>query len=125
VIPYQASVAIITLSYTAGKPPEFTIILAFLTGLITLGMGVLQLGFIVNFISTPVMSGFTSAVAITIISTQVKSLLGLHFKANGILEVIDGLVSDVHQTKLHDTVLSVICITSLIFLQVGHIPFLR
>ncbi len=52
-------------------------LLAVLTGLMQLAMGVLRLGALVNFLSIPVISGFTSAAAVTIAATQVKDFLGL------------------------------------------------
>lgn len=51
--------------------------LAFLVGLFLLAMGTLKLGSIVNFISHPVLSGFTSAAAIVIAASQLKYLLGI------------------------------------------------
>lgn len=36
--------ALLTLQYTADKPPEFAIILAFLSGCVELAMGILKLG---------------------------------------------------------------------------------
>lgn len=40
-------------------------------------MGVLRMGFIVNFLSHPVLSGFTSAAAIIIGVSQIKNLIGI------------------------------------------------
>ena len=42
------------------------ILLAFLSGAILLGMGLARLGFLVNFLSHPVISGFSSAAALVI-----------------------------------------------------------
>ena len=44
-----AIMAIITYTYTHGKPPEYAVILCFLTGLVTLLMGVFQLGTYVEY----------------------------------------------------------------------------
>ena len=55
------------------------ILLALVVGVIQLLMGVLRLGFIVNFMSKPVITGFTSAVAITIGLNQLSNLLGVSF----------------------------------------------
>ena len=52
-------------------------VLAVMTGLIQLALGTLRLGALVNFLSVPVISGFTSAAALTIGASQVKDLLGL------------------------------------------------
>jgi len=53
------------------------ITLAFLVGLIQFLLGVFRLGFLVNFLSHPVISGFTSAAALIIGLSQLKHLLGI------------------------------------------------
>ncbi|MCB0667984.1 MAG: solute carrier family 26 protein [Saprospiraceae bacterium] len=55
----------------------YVLLLAFMVGLIQLLMGVFRLGFLVNFLSHPVISGFTSAAAIIIGASQLKHLLGI------------------------------------------------
>ncbi|HSN77652.1 MAG TPA: solute carrier family 26 protein [Anaerolineae bacterium] len=56
---------------------QLALTLALLAGVIQVGMGLLRLGFLVNFLSHPVLSGFTSAAAIVIGFSQVKTLLGV------------------------------------------------
>ncbi|UJB72635.1 solute carrier family 26 protein (plasmid) [Acaryochloris sp. 'Moss Beach'] len=51
--------------------------LALLVGILQVLMGVVRLGFLVNFLSHAVISGFTSAAAIIIGFSQLKHLLGL------------------------------------------------
>ncbi|MFY0615182.1 MAG: hypothetical protein JXQ99_26875 [Hyphomicrobiaceae bacterium] len=51
--------------------------LALLSGTLLMVMGLLRLGFLVNFLSHPVISGFTSAAALVIGFSQLKHLLGL------------------------------------------------
>jgi sulfate permease, SulP family len=46
-------------------------------GIVQTLMGVLRMGFLVNFLSHPVLSGFTSAAAIIIGASQIKGLLGI------------------------------------------------
>ncbi len=80
-------VAMVSLLTAAGigalKPetPEayllLTLTLAFLVGAVQFLMGVFRLGFLVNFLSHPVISGFTSAAAIIIGLSQLKHLLGI------------------------------------------------
>ena len=78
-----AIMALLTAQYapkdltTGHSEPAFVVLLAFLSGLIIISMGLLQLGFVIDFISVPVTAGFTSAAALTIACGQVKSLLGL------------------------------------------------
>ena len=53
------------------------LVLSALIGLILLIMGIAKAGFLANFLSHPVMSGFTSAAAIVIAFSQLKHLLGI------------------------------------------------
>ena len=53
------------------------ILLAFMVGVIQISLGALKLGVVVNFISHPVIIGFTSAAAIIIVLSQVSKLLGV------------------------------------------------
>ena len=56
---------------------SMAIFLAFAMGLIQLTLGFLKMGFLVKFLSKPVISGFTSAAAIIIGLSQLKHLLGV------------------------------------------------
>jgi SulP family sulfate permease len=53
------------------------VLLSLLVGAIQFGMGVFRLGFVVNFLSHPVVSGFTSAAALIIGFSQLKHLVGV------------------------------------------------
>ncbi len=53
------------------------LILALMSGSFLLLMGIIRLGFLVNFMSHPVISGFTSAAALVIGFSQLKHLLGV------------------------------------------------
>jgi sulfate permease, SulP family len=52
--------------------------LALLVGAILIALGVARLGVLANFLSHPVLSGFTSAAAVIIILSQLPSLIGIH-----------------------------------------------
>ncbi len=52
------------------------VLLTFMVGTIQLILGLLRMDFLVNFLSKPVISGFTSAAAIIIVLSQLKHLLG-------------------------------------------------
>ena len=61
----------------SGQYLQLAITLAFLVGIFQTLMGLLRIGFLVNFLSHPVLVGFTSAAAIVIGFSQVRSLLGI------------------------------------------------
>lgn len=56
----------------------YAILLAFMVGLFQLILGVCRLGVIVNFLSHPVVNGFTNAAAIIIASSQLSKLFGVY-----------------------------------------------
>ena len=55
---------------------ELAFILSFMVGILYLGIGLLHLGQLMSFISHSVVKGFTSAVALVIIATQIPHFLG-------------------------------------------------
>ncbi|WP_137896320.1 sulfate permease [Ramlibacter sp. 2FC] len=60
---------------------QVAITLAFLSGAMLLAMGLLRLGFLANFLSHPVISGFITASGLLIAASQLRTLLGV--KAEG------------------------------------------
>ena len=65
---------------TAGSEAfiAYAIILAFTVGIFQFMLGVLRLGLVVNFLSHPVVNGFTNAAAIIIASSQLSKLFGVY-----------------------------------------------
>jgi SulP family sulfate permease len=63
----------------ASQPSAATLaaIIALQVAIIQMALGILRGGFLINFLSKPVVSGFTSAAALAIALSQVKHLLGL------------------------------------------------
>lgn len=75
-------------------------------------------GFIIDFVSGPVSSGFTSAVAIIIVSTQVKDILGITAKGSTFISIWTSVFDDIHNTRLWDPILGVLCIIVLLLMRV-------
>lgn len=111
--------ALLTLQYTIDKPPEYAIVLAFLAGCVELLMGVLRLGFIVDFISTPVTSAFTSATSLIIIGAQLKNLLGVRYSSKGFADSLTQLVLTIGDARLGDGLLGLVCCVFLLALRVS------
>lgn len=79
----------------------YAITVAFLVGLVQFGMGVFRLGFLVNFLSHPVISGFTSAAAIIIGLSQLKHLLRVNLpNTEHIQEMVVAIANNIGQTHL-------------------------
>ncbi len=91
--------------------PEYVslaITLAFLVGIIQFIMGFFQIGFIVNFISHPVISGFTSAAAVILFTSQLKNILGLKIAySEKTFEVIWATFNEISNTNIAAVILGV------------------
>ncbi|MDI1278502.1 SulP family inorganic anion transporter [Methylobacter sp.] len=67
-----------------GNPVQSALILSAESGIIMLLMALLRMGGLVNFISHPVLTGFTSGAALLIIGSQLPQLLGLKTPSCGV-----------------------------------------
>ena len=75
--------------------------LALLVGAMQAVTGALRLGFIVNFLSLPVLRGFTAAAAILIMASQLGPLLGLRLPTStGIMPTLQALVDQAGTSHL-------------------------
>lgn len=102
--------SLLTFSFVFPHPVEYVILLTFIAGCVEFAMGVLKLGFLVDFISPCLTSGFTSASAIIIIVAQLKHLLGIKLHSHDTFEVIVELSKHAADIKWQDTLLGVSCI---------------
>ena len=89
---------------------NYAIALSFFCGIIWLLMGLFSLGFIVHIMPLPVISGFTSAAAITIGVGQIKHLLGLSDIPREFFPCIIKIFTKIGGTNLWDLTLGLICI---------------
>lgn len=99
--------------------PDFAVLASFLCGCFILLLGFLNLGFLVQFISIPVVTGFTAAAAATIASAQINSLFGV--KNNRSDELVDAwinLLSNFDKASVYDAVLGLMTLLFLIFMRV-------
>jgi sulfate permease, SulP family len=90
-------------NFSPQSTPEYlalAVTLAFLVGAIEIIMGILRLGFLVNFLSRSVTSGFISGAAVIIGFSQVKHLLGLKIPATESFgELVTLIVRNLAQTN--------------------------
>uniref|UniRef100_A0A672FB08 Solute carrier family 26 member 3 n=1 Tax=Salarias fasciatus TaxID=181472 RepID=A0A672FB08_SALFA len=84
----------------------------FLMGIYQLAMGLLQVGFVVVYLSDTLVSGFTTAAAVHIVVSQLKFVLGLNTGSlSGILSIIytlEKIFNDITQTNICDLVMSIV-----------------
>lgn len=101
-----------------GGEPNRAVLLSLLCGIIQATMGLLRLGFLLDFISYPVIKGFTCAAAITIGFGQVKNILGLRdIPSEFVLEVYYTFAK-IPEARVGDVVLGLLCLFLLITLTV-------
>jgi SulP family sulfate permease len=93
--------------------------LALMVGAVQLGMGALRLGFVVNFLSRPVLSGFTSAAALVIAASQLGPLLGLRLGSSTALHTIVLEIAGA-VTKIHVPTLVLAAVTMLVLVLLGR-----
>jgi sulfate permease, SulP family len=75
-------------------------LLALISGVMLILMGLFRLGFVANFLSHPVISGFITAAGLLIAAGQVKHILGISAGGHTLPEIVTGLISRIHQANL-------------------------
>ena len=84
---------------------QLALLLSLMVGLLQFGLGLARFGFLVNFLSHPVLSGFTSAAAFIIGFSQLKHLLGIDLpRSNFIHEILWAAVT--HLGSVHGPTLA-------------------
>jgi SulP family sulfate permease len=88
---------------------SIAILLALMVGAIQFIMGVFSLGFIVNFLSKPVITGFTSAVALIIGLNQFRNLFGVDIvQSDQIQIIIEDIWLQINDFNYHTTSIGLI-----------------
>ncbi len=88
--------------------------LAMLVGVLLLLAGALRLGFVANFISEPVLTGFKSAIGLVIVVDQIPKLLGIHIIKAGFFRDVLAIVEQLPSTSVV-TLLVAVAMLALIF----------
>ena len=100
-----------------GAPGELLVAsatLAVLVGLLLVAAHLLRLGFIANFISDPVLTGFKSGIGLVIVADQIPKLLGLHIEKAGFLRDLGSMLAAVPHASIATVLVSAILL-ALIF----------
>jgi sulfate permease, SulP family len=77
-----------------------TATLAAMVGAMLLIARLLRLGFVANFISTPVLTGFKAGIGLVIVLDQVPKLLGIHITKQGFFRDVHSVFQHVPDTSL-------------------------
>ncbi|NLZ78668.1 MAG: sulfate permease [Gammaproteobacteria bacterium] len=117
-------VAVVSLMTAAALGPIFAaesaeylgaaMLLAALSGVILLLMAIFRLGFLANFLSHPVISGFISASGLLIALSQLKHILGVQAQGQTVLELLPSLVAQLPSVHTPTLMIGGLC---LVFLQ--------
>ena len=74
--------------------------LALLTGAFLLLAGVLRLGFLANFISDPVLTGFKAGIGVVVVVDQIPKFLGFHIDKSGFFRDLWALLRHLPETSI-------------------------
>ena len=97
---------------------SIAILLALVVGTIQLLLGIFRLGFVVNFLSRPVITGFTSAVALTIGINQLRNFLGVEFaQSDQIQYVLEDVWNNITDYNAHTTIIGLVSALMIITLR--------
>lgn len=126
-----AVISLMTLTAASSVAPpgsaEFiaaALVLALLSGLILLLMGVLKLGFLANLLSHPVVSGFITASGIIIATSQLKAIFGISASGEAMPELVRTLLANLPDTNLPTLVIGVLSTAFLFWVRKGLKPLL-
>lgn len=91
--------------------------LAVLVGAMLVLAAVLRLGFVANFISEPVLTGFKSGIGLVIVLDQMPKLFGIHIDKSGFLRDILAIIHHLPQTSIATLVLAVLLLVLIFGLE--------
>ncbi len=111
----------------AGSPAYglLAITLAFISGAMLLLMGLLRLGFLANFLSHPVISGFITASALLIAAGQLKVILGIQVPGHNFFESLPALILQLPNAHALSAAIGLGTVAFLFWAKRGVKPLLR
>ena len=105
--------------YVAGA-----VLLTVMSGIMLTLMGVLRLGFLANFLSHPVISGFITASGIVIAASQLKHIFGVQASGQNLLTIGQSLLQSIGETNTPTLLIGVGALTFLVFARKHLKPLL-
>ncbi|KAL7012081.1 hypothetical protein ACKWTF_014617 [Chironomus riparius] len=110
-----AILSILTFTIVAKLNADLAVFSTFISGSIILGLGILNLGFLMQFLSVPTITAFMNAATVTIASGQIRRLLGISSgKTNQFVDAWVNLFTYIEETRWQDTLLGVVSLVLLI-----------
>ncbi|SMQ85467.1 sulfate permease, SulP family [Devosia lucknowensis] len=96
-----------------------SVMLALMSGVILLAMGLFRLGFIANFLSHPVISGFITASAIIIATSQLGGLLGIEAAGHTMPQLLMSLANNIATVNWHTAAVGGASLALLVWMRFG------
>ena len=118
-----AAIANVTATIEVGYATA-ALTLAGLSGIILVAMGLLRLGFVANFLSHPVISGFITASGLLIAASQLKHLLGVDAKGHTLVELLGSLISHLTDVSAITLIIGISATVFLFWVRSGLKPLL-
>ena len=100
------------------------LVLALLSGLFLLLMGIFKLGFLANLLSHPVVSGFITASGIIIATSQLKSIFGIKASGAAMPELVSSIAATIGTTNIPTLIIGVLATAFLFWVRKGLKPLL-
>jgi high affinity sulfate transporter 1 len=94
-----------------------TVTLSLIVGVILMLASALRLGFVAEFISDPVLTGFKAGIGLVIVLDQIPKLLGVHFSKGNFLHNLVATVAAIPATHLATLAVGVLTIVLLIAIE--------
>ena len=104
---------------------EAALMLALISGALMLLMGAGSLGFLANFLSHPVISGFVSASGLIIAASQIKHLLGIKLQGDNLYQLIPQLWQQLPSFHVPTTLMGLGALGLLLLMRLQIKPFLK
>lgn len=93
------------------------IVLAALSGLFLMAMGLFRLGFIANFLSHPVISGFITASGLIIATSQLGGLLGIKTEGHALPELIGSILAHINSINWYTLAVGAVSLGLLLWIR--------
>ena len=100
------------------------LVLALLSGLFLLLLGIFKLGFLANLLSHPVVSGFITASGIIIATSQLKSIFGIKASGAAMPELVSSIAATIGTTNIPTLIIGVSATAFLFWVRKGLKPLL-
>ncbi|MCR6637137.1 SulP family inorganic anion transporter [Devosia sp.] len=93
------------------------IVLAMLSGVMLTLMGLFRLGFVANFLSHPVISGFITASGMIIATSQLGGLLGIKAEGHALPELLVSIIENFEDINLYTVAVGTVALALLLWIR--------